>query len=250
MISKQTIKFLKSLQIKKYRKQHRCFTVEGVRAVNEMIDNNMVINTIYVVNDLSADYQKYAAKGVEMVEVSVKELAAISYASTNERVLAVVSIPDEEVINLQGQGISIVVESLNDPGNLGTIIRIADWYGIRQVICSRDTVDVYNPKVIAATKGSISRVKVLYTDLSSLLKDCKVPVLGAFLGGENIHRYNLKDEDALLLMGNESHGISNTLQKFVTERVTIPSFGGAESLNVAMATAVLCDNLIRSKTSK
>ncbi len=138
----------------------------------------------------------------------------------------------------------MALESINDPGNLGAIIRIADWYGIEKILCSSDTVDFYNPKVIAASMGSFLRVQVQYGDLSELLKNTALPVLGAFLDGTNVHKFQFPTE-GILVIGSEAHGISPALEKIVTEKITIPRTGKAESLNAAIATAIICDNWLR-----
>lgn len=245
MISKQTAKFLKSLQIKKFRKEHACFIVEGEKSVNELSDSSWDVREIYATSQFIEKHSDKWDKSL-LNEVSEKELTAVSSFKSNNSALAVVNVAETAFYLPPSNKISIALESVNDPGNLGTIIRIADWYGIEQIYCSFDTVDLYGPKVISSTKGSFTRVKVFYTDLEKRIKESNVPVIGAFLKGESIHQYNYDGGGVVLLMGSESQGISDQLEKLVSTKVTIPAYGVAESLNVSIATAILCDNLKRN----
>ncbi|MDX1677796.1 RNA methyltransferase, partial [Arsukibacterium sp.] len=140
---------------------------------------------------------------------------------------------------------TLVLDNINDPGNLGTIIRVADWYGIEHILCSPDTADCYNPKVIAAAKGSFLRVQLHYQPLADALSHASMPVYGAYLGGDNVHRLKLSAAGGYIVLGNEANGISDTIGGLVSQKITIPSFGSAESLNVGIAAAVICDNLLR-----
>jgi len=140
-----------------------------------------------------------------------------------------------------GDEIILALDEIKDPGNLGTIIRIADWYGIKKIIASNDTVDFYNPKVISATKGSFTRVQIFYTDLAETLPKIGLPIFGTFMKGENVHTFDFP-KSGILIMGNESKGISEKIEKLITKKITIPSFGKAESLNVSIATAIVLDN--------
>ena len=151
-------------------------------------------------------------------------------------------MPSEQA--LPTSGLILALDGVSDPGNLGTIIRVADWYGIKHIVTSKDSADAYNPKTISATMGSFARVSVSQTDLTSYLPSLKLPVYGAFLEGENIHKTALK-QDAVLLMGSESHGIRTDCESLVTDKITIPAYGQAESLNVAMATGIILDNFKR-----
>lgn len=245
MISKSNAKFLKSLQIKKYRKEHSCFLVEGSKSVNELVGAKFEVVTIYATK-IYLDKHVSLWEGVEIIEVKEKELGSVSFLQSNNSVLAVVKTLDLEFTPPPSNKLSIALDSVNDPGNLGTIIRIADWYGISEVYCSLDTVDFYNPKVVSATKGSINRVNVHYCDLTELIDKTDLPVYGAFLDGENVHELKVEDGvEGVLLMGSEAHGVSQKLESGVTRRITIPSFGATESLNVSIATAIICDNLKR-----
>jgi TrmH family RNA methyltransferase len=159
-------------------------------------------------------------------------------------VLAVVECKNSELPAIADNELILVLDQVGDPGNLGTIIRVADWYGIKQIICSPDCADFYNPKVIAATMGSFARVKISHTNLIEYLSQQTKPVYGAFLEGKNIHKSKLSDS-AFIVMGSESHGISQAVGKYITDKITIPAFGQAESLNVAMATGIILDNFKR-----
>lgn len=245
MISKSNAKFLKSLQIKKYRKEHSCFLVEGTKSVNELLTSKFEVVTLYATK-LFLDEFAELWRGVDVEEVTSKELGSVSFFQTNNSVLAVVKTSDVKFKLPPENKLSIALDSVNDPGNLGTIIRVADWYGITDIYCSLDTVDVYNPKVISSTKGSINRVNVHYCDLFETLNTAGLTIYGAFLEGNNIHDLKLKgDLEGILLMGSEAHGVSSELEVLVTSKVTIPSFGDTESLNVSIATAIICDNLKR-----
>lgn len=178
------------------------------------------------------------------VEAKEAELTKVSTLSSNNAAIAVVAIPNVELSDLSG--VTLVLDGVSDPGNLGTIIRLADWYGVKQIICSLDCADVYNPKTISSTMGSFTRVTVAYRDLPELLSSTEQAVYGAFLGGENVHGKTF-EQDCLLVMGSESHGIRERVAPFVKQKITIPAFGAAESLNVAMAAGIILDNIRRNK---
>jgi TrmH family RNA methyltransferase len=178
----------------------------------------------------------------------LSDLEKISTLKTPQEVIGLVKIPIWPVLNYINlkQKFSLVLDGLQDPGNMGTIIRTADWFGIQDIICSEDTVDVYNPKVVQATMGSLSRVNVHYTDLAEMLPQAGLPIFGAMLNGENIYKTNFGKE-GLLVMGNEGKGISPDIERLITSAVTIPRVGKAESLNVAIATAILCSEIIKNQ---
>jgi TrmH family RNA methyltransferase len=233
MLSKATIKFIKSLQVKKYRKQEQCFVIEGAKSVQELLGSDFevlqVLGTKTFLEDLAVPVRG------EVLEVPERVLEGLGEFQSNRTALAV-SVSRGEF--------ALALDDIRDPGNLGTMIRTADWYGINKIIVSNETADFYNPKVISATMGSFTRVQVYYTDLQTYFSDVSVPVYGAFLDGENVHQLSFGGE-GIVLIGSESHGISPALDPFVTRRITIPRFGGAESLNAAIATAIICDNLRR-----
>jgi len=176
-------------------------------------------------------------------------MGKISSLSTPQDVIAQINIPEWPCLDqkeLKGR-FSLVLDGIQDPGNMGTIIRVADWFGISDIICSEDTVDVYNPKVVQASMGSLARIKVYYADLGKFLSSVKLPVFGALLDGDNIYDTDFGNE-GLMLMGNEGNGIRPGIQKLITKAITIPRIGKAESLNVAIATALFCSEASRKAT--
>jgi TrmH family RNA methyltransferase len=184
--------------------------------------------------------------------VSADELSRVGTLESNNAAIAVVRTKENHPLLAESGEIVLVLDDVRDPGNLGTILRIADWYGIYKIICSRTTAEVYNPKVISASKGSFARVRWYYTDLVDYLQNRadQQPVYGAFLGGENIHSMPFGQEGGYLVMGNEANGIHSELIPVLTQKITIPRFGGAESLNVGIATAVILDNWRRGERVK
>ncbi|MGZ3767420.1 MAG: TrmH family RNA methyltransferase [Mucilaginibacter sp.] len=246
MLSKSQISLLKSLQQKKFRREHGFFLAEGEKSIAEFIDSPYHLEAVYHTPAFHPKVLKLSQK-INLCEISVTELMKISSLSTPQDVIAQIKIPDWPILDqkqLKGR-FSLVLDGVQDPGNMGTIIRIADWFGISDIICSEDTVDVYNPKVVQACMGSLARVKVHYTDLSKFLSSVKLPVFGALLNGANIYRTDFGNE-GLVLMGNEGNGIRPEIQKLITEAITIPRIGKAESLNVAIATALFCSEVARN----
>jgi len=242
MLSKATIKFIKSLQVKKYRKQEQCFLVEGAKSVLELLASDfetiMLLGTAEFLSGIKAPPK------CEVIEVPENALEGLGEFRTNRTALAVARQKANRPLEISSSEFALVLDNISDPGNLGTIVRTADWYGIRKIIASPDTADFYNPKVISATMGSFTRVNIFYTELSGYLSRTLLPVYGAFLKGRDIHTVAF-GEGGLIVIGSESHGISNGLVPFVKEKITIPRYGGAESLNAAIATAIICDNLRR-----
>mgnify|MGYP005748087933 CR=1 FL=1 len=173
-----------------------------------------------------------------------KQLESLGQFQSNDSALAVLDMKANQSFQPEAGEMILALDEVRDPGNLGTIIRIADWYGINKLLFSPHTAEFYNPKVIQATMGSFTRVQFFYEDLGKVFSEWKIPVYGAFLGGENIHTLD-KIAPGVILMGNESNGISPATSKYVNQKITIPAFGHAESLNVAIATAVICDNFKR-----
>jgi TrmH family RNA methyltransferase len=244
MISINQKKFVNSLKQKKVRTERSLFIVEGVKLLNELLQSDYEVSSIFA----TANWMEQNS-GIECSEVSEKELQSISSLTTPNEVLAVVQQKDPQLIDVSTQ-LNIVLDKIQDPGNFGTIIRTADWFGIPNIICSEDSVDLYNPKVLQATMGSFFRINIVYTDLVQFFsKNAALTVYGALLDGDNIYQKKLNSKGAVLLMGNESKGISDALRPFITEKVLIPNFGKAESLNVATATAVLCSEFKRSELS-
>jgi len=247
MISKSKLKFIKSLQIKKYRHQEQCFLVEGAKSVLEVLDSDFNIETILLTDDfLLANESKVNASKAELIIVNEKDLVATGSFSSNRDALAVVKMKPNKPVQPDSNNFILALDDIRDPGNMGTIIRIADWYGINKIIASQESADYYNPKVITASMGSFTRVQLFYTDMESYILQHAIPVFGAFMHGENVHELDFGDS-GLILIGNEAHGISPHLEKLVSRKINIPRYGKAESLNAAIATAVICDNIRRSK---
>ncbi len=246
MISNNTAKFIKSLQIKKYRKKEGLFLVEGGKNVLEVLNSDYEVKNVYGTETfLKANLSELEAKFPGFEVVSDKVLSAIGSFKNNSSALAIVKIPAASLVDVKPEEYALILDDINDPGNLGTIIRIADWYGVHKIICSHTSADVYNPKVVAATMGSFTRVNVAYEDLQVFISKSKLPTIGTFLHGENVHHFNFPKE-GLIVIGNESRGISKEVQQTITHKISIPSFGEAESLNAAIATAIVCDNLRRA----
>ncbi len=241
MISKNQLKKLKALANKKQRRLSGQFLVQGEKSVLELLDSNLNVAQLFVTQSF---YEQYTAQlqQQEVVVASPEELQKASTFSSNDSAIAIAEIPTARPADFSK--LVIALDDINDPGNLGTILRFADWYGIKDVIVSPNTADEFNPKVVNSSMGAFARVNVIRTDLVECLKAAQVPILGAFLEGESVHDKSLP-EPAILLMGNESHGISEELAKLVTDKITIPRFGHAESLNVAMATGIILDNIKR-----
>ena len=241
MLTKASAKFIKSLQLKKYRNIEQLFVVEGVKSVDEVINSAFELKMI-VADDLFIKERELP--DIEVVVASKRELSQLGSFKTNDGALAVVNQRINDPLLLGSQELAIALDDINDPGNMGTIIRIADWYGIDKIIASKQTVELYNPKVIAASKGSFTRIKVYYEDLESILKTSSLPKYGAFMNGSNVHAEKLTNT-GIIVMGNEAKGISQAIENLIDIKISIPKYGQAESLNVAMATAIICDNFKR-----
>jgi len=243
MLSKAKIKFIKSLQIKKYRKEEQCFIVQGAKSVQELLNSDF--ETLMVVGTPDFLHTLPIENKCEWIEANEKELADLSEFKTNDSMLAVARIKPNLSFKTQAEDFTLVLDDIRDPGNLGTIIRTADWYGIHHIIASPETADFYNPKVISATMGSFTRVFIYYDELLHLLSQTRQKVYGAYLDGKNVHTEKFST-GGMILIGNESRGISPQFEKYVTDKITIPRFGQAESLNAAIATAIICDNVRRN----
>ncbi|WP_194774543.1 RNA methyltransferase [Pararhodonellum marinum] len=245
MPSKNTLKFIKSLQQKKFRRQENSFFVEGTKNVTELLRSDYkVTHLLYTEKFQKEQSEELVRFGGEQFLVSPKVLESCGGFQSNDSALAVAQIKSNENPPYVHTEWVLALDEVRDPGNLGTIIRIADWYGIQNLILSEGTADFYNPKVLQASMGSFTRVKVFYTELAAYLKNFPGEIYGAFLGGESIHGLSLPS-GGLLVMGSESHGISPHLEAYISKKITIPRYGQAESLNVAVATAIICDNLKR-----
>lgn len=244
MLSKNTVKFIKSLHQKKFRNQERKFFVEGEKSVLEVVDSDFKVELILGTAPFFQEHQDKLGKETEKITLTQNQLENLGQYKSNDSALAIAQMKQNIPFDLSKGELAIALDDVRDPGNLGTILRVADWYGINKLVFSDHTAEFYNPKVIQASMGSFTRVEFFYGDLSRILQEWQMPVYGAFLNGNNIHQMRSL-EPGVILMGNESNGISDEVGKFVTEKVTIPGFGRAESLNVAIATAVLCDNFKR-----
>lgn len=257
MLSKSHIKYIHSLRIKKFRVEQNSFVAEGSKTFLELLKSTFNIQSVYATADFIQNFSSRSQEGFfkldksKFVEVEENELKKISNLTTPNEVLVIAEIPkyefsSEQILNQ----LNLVLDDISDPGNLGTIIRIADWFGIKNIICSPNTVDLYSPKVVQATMGSITRVQVHYTDLGELFKGLQnnIPIYGALLEGENIYKKKLVDK-GLILIGNESRGISEQLLPYITDKITIPWFSSdnvkVESLNAAIACAIICSELRR-----
>ncbi len=243
MISKSQIKLITSLQQKKYRNKTGLFVAEGPKIIKNLILAKMELELIF-----SSETDPSFA--VELEPISQLELQKISALKTANTMLAVFKIPKIE--SIASNRLTVAIDAVRDPGNLGTIIRLCDWFGVEQLICSMDTVDCFNPKVVQATMGSIAKVQVHYTDLSAYLKNTPLPVYAAVMDGVSVYKTELP-EHAVLVMGNEANGISEEIQLLIQEKVTIPQFNvseTAESLNVATATGILLNEFRRNFTEK
>ena len=236
MLSKAKIKFIKSLQIKKYRKQEQSFIVEGAKSVRELLHSDFDVVTLVGTQGFLSTAR--AKNHVEVIEVSERELDGLGEFQTNDAAIAVARTKPNEFLSVNPDEFALLLDDIRDPGNLGTIIRTADWFGVTKIIASAETADFYSPKVISATMGSFTRVKIFYTSLAEYLQASKLPVFGTYLHGANIHQADF-GSGGLILIGNESKGIHPELEKFVTQKVTIPKSGKAESLNAAMAAGII-----------
>ncbi|WP_461453128.1 TrmH family RNA methyltransferase [Mucilaginibacter sp.] len=246
MLSKSQISFLKSLQQKKFRIEHGAFIVEGYKSIVDFANSAYSIVTIYYTNAIDPKLLKLSGK-INFNEISLTDLEKISSLKSPQDIIALVKIPDWPVLNASSlkNKFAIVLDGIQDPGNIGTIIRTADWFGINHIICSADTVDVYNPKVVQATMGSLARVNIYYVELTHFLKDIKLPIFGAALDGSNIYKTDFGNE-GLVVMGNEGNGLRPEIIDLVQHAVTIPRTGRAESLNVGIATAIFCSEIKRN----
>ena len=233
MITKNQIKLIRSLSQKKNRKKYKLFVAEGSKVVDELLDSNLELDSIY---SIEKKYETYDC----FYKISTEKLSMISNLKTPNNVLAVFKIPKLKDINFSKN--IVALENISDPGNLGSIIRLCDWFAIDDLICSLDTVDCYNPKVIQATMGSISRVNITYSDLNFLIKKSKNLVI-ADLNGKPLNNYNFK-KNQIIFFGNESEGISNHLKKTVSESIRIKKYGNKiDSLNVANSVAIFLSHL-------
>ena len=239
MLSKNQVRFIRGLRLKKNRKSQGLFLAEGKKVVDELLHSDFQLDKLFFTEGY------LPPKSAAAQEVSIPELKSLSSFTTPNQVLGVFRIPQSQPVS--ETGIALALDELNDPGNLGTIIRLCDWFDIPQILCSLNTVDCYNPKVVQASMGSLTRVKINYLDLSDYLSQTNRTVYGTFTEGESLYSTTFEN-DAILVMGNEANGISEEIRKWVSKEVCIPQFGkskNTESLNVAMATAIFLSEIRR-----
>lgn len=248
MLSSAQIKEIRSLHLRKNREAGGLFIVEGVKMVSELVKSDFAIQGIYGTEKWIKDIKlSRGTKSPAIQSISAAELGRISSLKTPNEVMAVVRTPELVLSERDFDGLVLMLDRIADPGNLGTIIRIADWFGIKMIVCSPDTVELYNPKVVQATMGSLFRVKVVYDALPKVLEKFTqtIPKYGAVLDGKNIYR-EILPEKAVIIIGNESHGISEEMKNLVDCPVMIPAHAsGAESLNASVAAAIICSEFRR-----
>ena len=246
MFSKAVIKYINSLQIKKYRNLHQTFVVEGAKSVRELLTSGFEIEKLFLTEEFYQKNSRLFPKDTAITLVTENQLVQAGTYESNNAGLALVKMKKLPPLQIKTSELVIALDDIRDPGNLGTIIRIADWYGINKIICSETCADFYNPKVIASTMGSFGRVSAYYINLPEFFKTLpkETKIYGADMEGQNIHKLDLKPE-GILVMGNEANGLRPETIPFITDLIKIPGFGKAESLNVATATAIITDNFFR-----
>lgn len=244
MLSKSQISLIKSLQLKKYRKSHKLFIVEGIKSITEFFNEDYTLHSLYYLPELSSKVLNFLDK-IKGIEVSSQDLKKISALTNPQGALALFQIPDHK---LEPSKITdkfyFALDFIQDPGNLGTIIRTVDWFGMDMLICSDDTTDAYSPKVVQASMGSLARVKVIYCDLKTLLTETEVKIYAATLDGNSIYETDFQ-QGGLIVLGNEGNGIRSEIERFIQKKITIPRKGKAESLNVAISSAIICSEIYR-----
>lgn len=241
MITKETVKQVRQLHQKKFRTAEQLFIIEGIKMLEEALRfNPECIQAIYVSEKLELPFVVPNEKLIVVTDKVLRQL------STLKNPQGIVAVCRQFSAKIDPKTFSIALDRIQDPGNMGTILRLAAWFGVKQIIASPDSVDQFNPKVVQASMGAIFNVSVVYTDLKEFLSQCDVPVYGALLSGENVYTQKLKPE-GIILMGNEGNGISDVLLPFITSPLHIPKFGVGESLNVAMATGVFLSEFYRGE---
>jgi RNA methyltransferase, TrmH family len=250
MLSKARIAEIRSLQQKKFRNIEKRFVAEGSKLVLELLDSYFEVDYVVASPEWLANNNKHIPEGIERLQASHSDLERISGLTSAPEAIAVFQIPeyDFDVAEIVKKW-SIVLDDIRDPGNMGTIIRIADWFGIDSIICSPESAEVWNPKVVQATMGSIKRVRIFEKNLTEFFewvgKEKEVPIYGTFLQGDSLNETSF-GKSGILVIGNESHGISPAVEAYISQKITIPAFahssakqGKAESLNAAVATAII-----------
>ncbi|WMW77528.1 RNA methyltransferase [Flavobacterium sp. 20NA77.7] len=239
MVSKNQIKLITSLQQKKYRKIHQLFIAEGKKVILELLEAGFKLEFLFVTEE------NIFPKTYHPELISEQELKKITALTTPNNCLAVFKTQINQ--NHTESELILALDTIRDPGNMGTIIRLCDWFGITTLVCSEETVDSYNPKVVQATMGSLARVNLIYTNLHAYLSETNLPIYGTFMDGKSIYETQLPQK-GIIVMGNEANGISKEVEDIITERIAIPRFGNlqlTESLNVATATAIILSEFKR-----
>jgi TrmH family RNA methyltransferase len=239
MLSKNQVRFINSLRRKKIRKTKGLFLAEGKKLVLDLLNSDIQVDMIYGLSGFECP------EPYNVQQISERELRSISSLTAPNEVLAIFKIPETKPV--LKKGLAVALDDVNDPGNLGTIIRLCDWFDIPQILCSQNTVDCYNPKVVQSSMGSLARVQINYLDLADHLKNEKRTIYGTFMEGESLYKTSF-EEDGILVMGNEANGVSDNIRSMVDKELSIPQFGRqqkTESLNVAMATAIFLSEMRR-----
>ncbi|MBQ0737424.1 RNA methyltransferase [Aquimarina celericrescens] len=242
MLSKGQIKLINSLSQKKYRQKNALFVAEGIKVIKELLNSNFELERLFSEADL------FFTENNKMQLLEANELKKITKLATAQTALALFKIPQKK--QTITEDFIVALDGVRDPGNLGTLIRLCDWFGVKQLLCSKDTVDCYNEKVVQATMGSIARVEVIYGDLAEEISKLDLPVFGTFMNGENIYESSLSSK-GILVLGNEANGISDEIKQLSKHQISIPQFGetkNTESLNVATATAILLSEFKRRES--
>ncbi len=256
VLSKNKIKLIRSLGLKKNRLATGLFVAEGKKLVADLLESEIVVSELFCTRQIASEIisRKHDSK-IEIVDK--EELSKISFLKTTPDIVGVFEIPASEIDwNEIKDDLTLVLDAIQDPGNLGTIVRLADWFGIRNMICSEDSADLFNPKVVQSTMGALARVKVHYTSLPEFMNQAKqlnIPIYGTFMKGENLYKCDLT-ANGLVVMGNEGNGISDNTATYISRKISIPSYPPgvvtSESLNVAMATSIICSEFRRRTICK
>lgn len=256
MIGKSTTKRIKSLALKKYRQKENLFLVEGDKNVLEVLQSNFIVNQLFATGSFLVEHSPHIKQAKQITKVEIDEIKKVSLLKNPQNSLAICTLPEKKLLPEKlDESLSLYLDGIQDPGNLGTLIRICDWFGINQLFCSPDTADLFNPKVIQASMGSFCRVNVWYSPFQTILKIARYSntlVFGTFLNGKNVYTEKLPPK-ALLVIGNEGNGIRESVKKEIQHKITIPRFAqnnsGAESLNAAVATGIICAEFKRQQST-
>ncbi len=244
MLSKSKVKYIQSLGQKKFRDEHNVFVAEGPKTVLDLAKGSLVkIQAIFALPGWLSQYRNSFGK-TEIVEIGESELEKVSLLKTPNEVIAIVEKPEARDIDPEKEQVILALDTIQDPGNLGTIIRTADWFGLKNIICNEGCADIFNPRVVQATMGSIARVNCIYTDLGKWLRhNEEIRVFATVLDGRPVSEMD-RISSGVIVVGNESRGIENDILESANVRITIPRMGGAESLNAAVATGIILSHLV------